>query len=537
MIKINGFAIGNKVESFVFDDFKDKINIIHSDDNNKGKTILSQGVFYALGNTPIFPAGFENYEEYYFVVQLEIDGRILNICRKKDFFIVNDGKISSFDSVNDFKRYFDSNILSLPYILKNGAKQKAGLELFYEMVFLPQDKRTTSNIINKGRYNKEDFYEFLYSFMNCNDESNPELIEKYKNEILELDQSRKVLKKQSSLLKSKSIEASFATYTASKTRIDNKLKLIEKCRDSISELVNSKNRLLNKITKNELLFKELTSLNYNLEAGKLVCAECHSDKIYFESKQEAIIFDISDNDTRSQIKDIISDRIQVCREDINDIDARLHEKRNELAELMKDEDVSMENLMFYKKQIVDASLLDTQILQIDEKINNLKSKIKESSVHDEKTKNTKADILNSFLTEMKNAYNFIVPDDPIEINDIFTKANVNFSGCQQSIFLLSRLYAAKKIMKLNFPLYIDDFRDGELSTTKEKVLLDLLKKLDCQVILSCTLKDEEGDKYYNIPDVHSISFDYVEPFHLLNKDYNKKFFDILKKFNIDLNIQ
>ena len=51
------------------------------------------------------------------------------------------------------------------------------------------------------------------------------------------------------------------------------------------------------------------------------------------------------------------------------------------------------------------------------------------------------------------------------------------------------------------------------------------------------LKDEGRNKYYNIPGVHSISFDFVEPFHLLNKKNNKKIFDILKKFNIDLNIQ
>ena len=59
MIRINSFAIGNRDKSFVFNEFNDGINIIHSDDNNKGKTIVSQGIFYALGNNPIFPAGFE----------------------------------------------------------------------------------------------------------------------------------------------------------------------------------------------------------------------------------------------------------------------------------------------------------------------------------------------------------------------------------------------------------------------------------------------------------------------------------------------
>ena len=41
-----------------------------------------------------------------------------------------------------------------------------GLNLFYEMFFLPQDGRLTSNIIGKGMYNKEDFLNNFYK--ECN---------------------------------------------------------------------------------------------------------------------------------------------------------------------------------------------------------------------------------------------------------------------------------------------------------------------------------------------------------------------------------
>ena len=34
------------------------LNIIFSDDNNRGKTIVLQGIMYALGNNPIFPESF-----------------------------------------------------------------------------------------------------------------------------------------------------------------------------------------------------------------------------------------------------------------------------------------------------------------------------------------------------------------------------------------------------------------------------------------------------------------------------------------------
>ena len=151
MILIKSFCIGNDKEAFFIDSFTNGVNIIHSDDNNKGKTIVSQGIFYALGNTATFPAGFDNFQDYYYIVEIEKDGDIITICRKNNFFVVNDGEIKTFDSVNDFKRFFNSNLSRLPIMLNNGISQIAGLELFIEMVFLPQDERTTSNIFTKGR--------------------------------------------------------------------------------------------------------------------------------------------------------------------------------------------------------------------------------------------------------------------------------------------------------------------------------------------------------------------------------------------------
>ena len=85
MILIKSFCIGNDKEAFFIDSFTNGINIIHSDDNNKGKTIVSQGIFYTLGNIPIFPAGFDNYQDYYYIVEMEKDGDIITICRKMNY--------------------------------------------------------------------------------------------------------------------------------------------------------------------------------------------------------------------------------------------------------------------------------------------------------------------------------------------------------------------------------------------------------------------------------------------------------------------
>ena len=57
---INKIAIGNSQEAFIEDRFTSGLNIISSDDNNKGKTIVIQSIFYAIGNEPVFPSSTFN---------------------------------------------------------------------------------------------------------------------------------------------------------------------------------------------------------------------------------------------------------------------------------------------------------------------------------------------------------------------------------------------------------------------------------------------------------------------------------------------
>ncbi len=71
-IKKTGF--GNSKEAFIEDNIKTGVNIIFSDDNNKGKTLVLQGMMYALGNEPIFPSGFP-FEQYYFYTEIEINSK------------------------------------------------------------------------------------------------------------------------------------------------------------------------------------------------------------------------------------------------------------------------------------------------------------------------------------------------------------------------------------------------------------------------------------------------------------------------------
>lgn len=532
---IKSICITNGEEAFVFDSFSNGVNLIHSDDNNKGKTIISQGIMYALGNTPNFPRGFEDFDKYFFVVTIEYEGRTIIISRKKDTFIVKaDDSIVSFDSVNEFKRFYNRNIYALPSIDWQIGKHMVGLNLFYEMFFLPQDGRLTSNIIGKGMYNKDDFLNMLFAYKGCQEDFNIEEYERIKKDIKNLEEERRVLKKSSKILKSRKKEAMFATYTAHKAAIDEKLASIEKIKEEIVELTNRKNRIINKKLKNEMLQKELASLNVQTEEGRLICSECGSTNIWYEIPSSKVRFSVTDLDTRNQIRKIIEDRISACVDDINDLDNQLAKLRSRLAEQMKDEDVSLENLVFYKNDIIRSRDIDFKIMQLDGKIAQLNSRKNAIEQANNKSKTNKKDVIDEIISDMNEFYSYAEPDDPLCITDMFTIQNINYSGSQGALFLMARLYALAKSMEIAHPIIIDHFRGGELSSLKEDLILGKLLELNRQIIMTCTLKTEEQGKYDDIQGVHSISFDEVKKFDLLTEDYVEKANAILSELKVVL---
>lgn len=52
-MKIIKVGLGNTDEAYIESGFSDGINIIFSDENNKGKTIVIQSILYTIGNKPI----------------------------------------------------------------------------------------------------------------------------------------------------------------------------------------------------------------------------------------------------------------------------------------------------------------------------------------------------------------------------------------------------------------------------------------------------------------------------------------------------
>ena len=164
---IKEIALGNNNECYIESKITDGVNIIFSDDNNRGKTLLIQGMMFTLGNEPIFPNGF-NYKNYYFYVKAIIRGVTYEFLRKgNSFFIRHEQDLRLFTSEAEYRFFFRKHIYDLPKINKRGDIQTVDFSLFYELFFVGQDNRTPSNTIYHGRFNKDDFKSMICALQGC----------------------------------------------------------------------------------------------------------------------------------------------------------------------------------------------------------------------------------------------------------------------------------------------------------------------------------------------------------------------------------
>lgn len=133
---IRKMAFGNESEAFIEDRFINGVNIIYSDDNNRGKTLVMQGLMFSLGYDAIFPSSFD-YKNYYFYSEIIIDNSIYHFLRKKNSIsIKNDDSIQIFNSISEARYFLDRFVFKIPRIIKDNRATLVDLSLLYEIFLL-----------------------------------------------------------------------------------------------------------------------------------------------------------------------------------------------------------------------------------------------------------------------------------------------------------------------------------------------------------------------------------------------------------------
>jgi len=531
IIKRVGF--GNYTEAFIEDRLQDGVNIIFSDDNNKGKTLVVQGMMYALGNEPIFPSGFPS-ESYYFYSQVEINGDNIEFLRHRNSVVMNyRAEMYVFDTISEMKYFLKSeNIIDLPAIMKDGREVIADLSLFYEMFFVGQDKRNPSNIINYGYNNKQDFINMLcslngYPLMDIQEDTK-EIEEKIKVVKAEINTTKKMLK----LLKTDSNLSNYIDKFSDDLSFIELRDKMKKTNQNIGDFKKKRTAETNRKTRLEILIEELNSLNRNIEKGKIICADCGSDRIVYTNRD--LSFDVSSLYVRQKVLNSIKFQIAQKDEIITELSRDIHKEQDKLKELLKDTPEEMQKILLYSEEILSGIEYDNKLNSLNEELRTFMQKNTSINGSSDEAKKQASVMKKAIVDKMNILYSKVDHNGGLVFDDLFTKKNVTYSGSEEQEYYYCRLLALNSYFEHEFPLIIDCFRSGEISTRKEEIMIETFKKTEKQVILTSTLKKEEYDvkKYDKYDNLQVLDYSVNQDSKILNQNHVKLMSEILNEFGI-----
>ena len=529
-------AVGNEIEAFVESGYVEGLNIISSDDNNKGKTIAIQSMMYALGNDPTFPTTFD-YKDYYHYIEFEVNGTLYQLCRNNSSFILkHDNVLMVFDSVSELKRYWTKHIFRLPQIIKNQISKIVDPVLFLQLFFIGQDKKDTSNISHAGLYNKQDYINMLFDICNASGVELDEVeIKKIKDQIKQLKDERDILLKQHKILKSQKAPISYLSSTNDRAAFGKKLDALEKINSKIAELRKARNTAATRKARWETTLKELRSLNRTIDSGELRCMDCDSTNISFSSsKKNGYAFDVSSVDMRNEIITSIKEKIETYDEEIEKLATLITEAQDELTNLMSEESITLESLVAYKEDVFNAADAESRIREIDGQISTLNSQLLISANTTQSKRDKQISILNCITQIMNDTYQVIDPNGNLSFDGLFTKRDETYSGSESTVFHLVKLYAIYKVLGHTYPIVVDSFRAEDLSTPKEAIVIDFYSSIPNQVIFTTTLKTEELGKYDKMQNVHHIDYKDHIASKMLTSDYLSEFKQIMSSLSISV---
>ncbi|WP_250462343.1 hypothetical protein [Microbulbifer litoralis] len=528
---IKKIAFGDSEEAFVENRLSDGVNVIFSDDNNRGKTLVMQGLMFSLGYESIFPSSF-NYKDKYFYSEVEFGNITYEFLRKRNSIaIMTEDAMQIFNSVGEARYFLDEFVFSIPRIQKEGRNVLVDLSLLYELFFIGQDNRNPSGLISKGRFNKSDFKAMVYDLAGLSDNQfNIDDIKSIKENIKSLKLQLKEVRRKISIIRQNPNIAEIASRTYDSEVVQGKIKRISEINENISKLKRSRQREINRKSKLENLIAELNSLNRDLSEGNVQCGDCGSDKIVYSNND--LTFEISNIDVRNGIIKSIDQNIRQKADIIMDFSGEINSFQRELNEEMKDTPPNFQQIVLYQEQTISEVDFDDQAFSLSNQIKALEDQLNSYTNIDESLKEERKSFDDNLLKEMNDLYKAIDPSGNLVFEDIFTKKGSTFSGSEGQEFYFCKVIALKKLLKHNFPIMIDSFRDGELSTGKETKMLEIYKKIDSQVILTSTLKDEEysNDKYSRIDGVNAVDYSNHQDCKILSKQYVREFLTLTSRF-------
>lgn len=531
---IKSIALGNAEEAYVEERLTNGVNIIFSDDNNKGKTLVMQGMMYAMGNQPIFPKGF-NYRANYFYCKVEVNKKEIEFLRRDSSFVVKkQEKYYTFDNVTELKYFLvDEHIFEIPQISKDDHMVVADLNLFYELFFIGQDKRNPSNTINSGYNNKKDFVSMLcsmngYPLMDV-EEINAENKQKIQQVKADIAATKKLLK----LIKKNPDVSGYVDKYSDSAQFDDFRMKVRGLHNDIAEYKKKRNLEYNRKAKLEALVQELNSLNREIEQGNVICAKCGSDKIIYKSKGMA--FEVSNSYVRKQILSSIAYQISQKEEIVREYSYQLQQLQDELKKILQEVPVELHRILLFSEMILSEIDYDNKLKELCEQLEELQANDKNISNSEKEAKKKCREMKEDIVSRMNKLYKEVDPHGRTFFDDIFTKKDETYSGSEEQEYYYSRVLAINDYFEHSYPLLIDCYRSGEISSQKEDIMIKNFISRKKQVIITSTLKAEEynAQKYDQYKDkANVIDYSNNESSKLLQPQYVGQLGVIVESFGV-----
>lgn len=230
----------------------------------------------------------------------------------------------------------------------------------------------------------------------------------------------------------------------------------------------------------------------------------------------------------------IKEKIAAYNEEIEKLTGEIGIEQRKLNEAMENESVTLEEWVIYHKDVFSAADAEKRISEIESRIASEQTKLKTSDNASESAKQKKDEFFHNTVQSMNEYYHRIDSDSEEDYSNIFTDKATVYSGSEATVFHISKLLALQKVLNHDFPIVIDSFRAEDLSTPKEKRVLELFCGLHNQSILATTLKTEELGKYNDLESINHIDYDSHLPNHLLQPEYVEEMKELLSVLSLEL---
>jgi hypothetical protein len=281
------------------------------------------------------------------------------------------------------------------------------------------------------------------------------------------------------------------------------------------------------------LLTELNSLNIQLKNSRICCLECGSTHVGFVSGD--LSFDLTNELVRKNIIQSIKDNIQAYTDTLDETNAAINQQQADFNRKSSSKEIPMIDVLFLTEEIRSYAEDEEKLRGLLITRDSLKDKIKDAEQQANADANQQKKVLSDLLDRMNRLYKIVDPTGQQKFTEVFAKKNVTFSGCDEQEYYFSRTLALLGLLEHPFPIIIDCFRKGELSTKKENAMIEEYRKTRTQVILSATLKDEEytsGSKYYDMPGVNAIDYEMHQDSHILQNKHVDAFGELVRSFGV-----